>query len=163
MEIGHDRNDSIAKANLFKMLKENIHRKLCFNLNTTRYFAGYWSLILFFKFSYTLHCPCKCPANLNSSSDSSLKDLQTADKPGLLHWLLTLLNIRCLNNVPGKLNSLHDQWREVNDCFFLWGFIWCPEWLPGVPQQEYFSLVLYTGVQLGRDGCCQGVGAQQCL
>lgn len=27
--------------------------------------------------------------------------------------------------------------------------------LSGVPQQEYFSLVLYTGVQLGRDGCCQ--------
>jgi len=48
VEIGHDRNESIAKPGLFKMLNENIRTKLRFNLNTTKYFAGHCSLFLSF-------------------------------------------------------------------------------------------------------------------
>lgn len=56
VEIGHDRSDSIAKANLFKTLNENIHQNLCFILYTTKYFLGIEVLFLSFKFSSTLYC-----------------------------------------------------------------------------------------------------------
>lgn len=50
VEIGNDRSDSIAKANLFKTLNENIHRKFCFSLKTTKYFLGIEVLFLFLSF-----------------------------------------------------------------------------------------------------------------
>lgn len=89
VEIGHDRSDSEAKENLFKTPNENIHQKLCFILNTTKYFLVEVLFLSFLPLSTVPWVLCQ----FHSSLDSSLKGLQTADKPALLHWVLTLFDV----------------------------------------------------------------------
>lgn len=145
------------------MLNENVHRKLCFNLNTNKYyfnenmkwkkFEGLCFLIFIFQVIFYSPLSLYMLCHFHSSHDWSLEGLQTLTKSGSLHWILTLCSVRYFMKTNWTLGG---QWTEMNSNFSLQEVVWCPQWLPEVLKQEYFCLVLYTCIKLGADGCCQG-------
>lgn len=157
VEIGHDRSDSIAKESLFKTLNENIHQKLCFILNTTKYFLGIEVLFLsFFFHSLLFH---EYSANFTVAMTHPWRVFrQLTNLPyftGYGHYLMSVFKLCTEETELSAWPVKRGKWL-----FLSLGVVWCPEWLSGVHQQEYSWLMLCMGTRWDRQWCWLGVDMQ---